>query len=201
MSKLGMLDQETGSDEDIAKALGMVRWIAQQRNANGGFVSTQDTVVALEALSEYAAAIGSKKVALDILISGKTASSNGTTSATFEKQGYFSISEENKLVLQQMKMNKTPSQLSFEGFGEGCAIVQAILRYSVKDAPADAAFILEVNPVPFYWGTSRRVNICARYDGAGESNMVVLEVAMLSGHAPDKAQITKNLDDLRNAGT
>merc|ERR1712080_450991 len=34
-------------------ALDSVKWLAKQRNSRGGFVSTQDTVVALQALSMY----------------------------------------------------------------------------------------------------------------------------------------------------
>jgi hypothetical protein len=30
--------------------------------------------------------------------------------------------------------------------------------------------------------------------------MVVLEIGMLSGYSPDKAELTKDIDELRNAG-
>eukprot|EP00069_Balaena_mysticetus_P019920 bmy_02576T0 len=39
---------------DVATALPVVKWLSQQRNALGGFSSTQDTCVALQALAEYA---------------------------------------------------------------------------------------------------------------------------------------------------
>ena len=42
------------STNDVAYSLGIVRWLIEQRNPRGGFKSTQDTVVALQALSEYA---------------------------------------------------------------------------------------------------------------------------------------------------
>ncbi|KAF0287975.1 Pregnancy zone protein [Amphibalanus amphitrite] len=41
-----------GNMEEAARA---IRWITTQRNGYGGFVSTQDTIVAVEALSEFAA--------------------------------------------------------------------------------------------------------------------------------------------------
>ncbi|GFO10657.1 alpha-2-macroglobulin [Plakobranchus ocellatus] len=39
---------------DIVGGKGILQWVAQQRNPNGGFSSTQDTVVALNAMSEFA---------------------------------------------------------------------------------------------------------------------------------------------------
>ncbi len=37
-----------GSNQDLLKARSIVRWLSKQRNSEGGFVSTQDTVVALQ---------------------------------------------------------------------------------------------------------------------------------------------------------
>lgn len=39
-----------GSTEDLIKARAIVRWLSKQRNSEGGFVSTQDTVVALQVI-------------------------------------------------------------------------------------------------------------------------------------------------------
>ncbi|KAK3609624.1 hypothetical protein CHS0354_038627 [Potamilus streckersoni] len=38
---------------NIASGLPVLKWLTSKRNANGGFQSTQDTVLALQALSEY----------------------------------------------------------------------------------------------------------------------------------------------------
>uniref|UniRef100_A0A3B4UFL4 CD109 molecule n=1 Tax=Seriola dumerili TaxID=41447 RepID=A0A3B4UFL4_SERDU len=43
----------------VADGLGLMKWLSQQRNHRGGFGSTQDTVVALQALSTFAALGGS----------------------------------------------------------------------------------------------------------------------------------------------
>lgn len=37
-----------GRNEDLLRARSIVRWLSKQRNSEGGFVSTQDTVVALQ---------------------------------------------------------------------------------------------------------------------------------------------------------
>uniref|UniRef100_A0A3Q4GPP8 CD109 molecule n=1 Tax=Neolamprologus brichardi TaxID=32507 RepID=A0A3Q4GPP8_NEOBR len=43
----------------IPEGLNLMKWLSKQRNHRGGFGSTQDTVVALQALSMFAARIGS----------------------------------------------------------------------------------------------------------------------------------------------
>jgi prenyltransferase beta subunit len=40
-----------GSNQDLLKARSIVRWLSKQRNSEGGFVSTQDTVVALQVMT------------------------------------------------------------------------------------------------------------------------------------------------------
>ena len=37
-----------GSKKDMADARWIVRWLSKQRNSEGGFISTQDTVVGLQ---------------------------------------------------------------------------------------------------------------------------------------------------------
>ncbi len=39
-----------GGTENLLNARSIVRWLSKQRNSEGGFVSTQDTVVALQVL-------------------------------------------------------------------------------------------------------------------------------------------------------
>ncbi|OBS60651.1 hypothetical protein A6R68_08224, partial [Neotoma lepida] len=57
--------QPAPSEEDLTTATFIVKWLTKQQNSNGGFSSTQDTVVALLALSKYGAATftGAKKAA------------------------------------------------------------------------------------------------------------------------------------------
>ena len=37
-----------GSKQDLMDARSIVRWLSKQRNSEGGFISTQDTVVGLQ---------------------------------------------------------------------------------------------------------------------------------------------------------
>uniref|UniRef100_A0A3B4UFB2 CD109 molecule n=1 Tax=Seriola dumerili TaxID=41447 RepID=A0A3B4UFB2_SERDU len=52
----------------VADGLGLMKWLSQQRNHRGGFGSTQDTVVALQALSTFAALGGSHDFDLTVRV-------------------------------------------------------------------------------------------------------------------------------------
>lgn len=55
-----------GSNDDLLKARSIVRWLSKQRNSEGGFISTQDTVVALQVFQKQKY---SKIVSMKALIS------------------------------------------------------------------------------------------------------------------------------------
>ncbi|CAG0894419.1 unnamed protein product [Darwinula stevensoni] len=99
---------------DSARALSAVRWIASKRNSNGGFTSTQDTVMALQALARYSAHVGLGTVNMDVLLSN----SSGWEHA-------FSLSNSNRLVQQMISIPTLPSEITINAAGDGCALVQA----------------------------------------------------------------------------
>merc|ERR1712088_627462 len=74
----------------LSEALQATRWLATNRNSRGGFVSTQDTMVALEAISEYSLKIGSEenKLKIDVSVGDDTNLQS------------FMVDEDNKLVYQ-----------------------------------------------------------------------------------------------------
>merc|ERR1719342_362215 len=78
-----------------ALALNSVKWLARQRNSRGGFVSTQDTVVALQALSMYSQNVTSTPVDLTVTISN----SSPVDGEDVSRLGVFKMDETNKLLL------------------------------------------------------------------------------------------------------
>lgn len=42
-----------GASEDLVAGRSIVRWLSKQRNSEGGFHSTQDTVVALQVVHRF----------------------------------------------------------------------------------------------------------------------------------------------------
>lgn len=156
--------------DKLAEALKAIRWLATNRNSRGGFVSTQDTMIALQAISEYSLKIGSEENSLAI----KVAIDNATMAKTF------TVNENNKLILQKEKVGELPSRsdVIVKASGNGCFMVQTILRYNIQTSPNEQAFAL--NAVQ----ESENLTICASYTGNKETDMVVIEIELLSGYTP-----------------
>ncbi|XP_053709629.1 C3 and PZP-like alpha-2-macroglobulin domain-containing protein 8 [Synchiropus splendidus] len=120
---------------DVASALPVVKWLSQQRNALGGFSSTQDTCVALQALSEYAILSFVGGVNLTISL----ASTNLDFQETFE------LNKDNKKLLQSAKIPSIPTGLFVSAKGEGCCLMQIDVSYNVPDPISKPAFQLRVD--------------------------------------------------------
>lgn len=72
-------------------ALPIVKWLISQRNSNGGFASTQDTVMGLQALIKFAEKTGAGAGSVDV----DFVSSGGS-----EDKGSIKVNPDNALVLQ-----------------------------------------------------------------------------------------------------
>ena len=122
------------------EALESVKWLGRQRNSQGGFVSTQDTVVALQALSMYSQRV--PKIPLDMSVSvNLLKNSPNSQLAGFSKQlGKFRMDETTKLLLQKQKIEELPSNLAVETSGSGCVLLQTVLRFDVKSFTNDIVF-------------------------------------------------------------
>ncbi|GFN91718.1 alpha-2-macroglobulin-like protein [Plakobranchus ocellatus] len=101
-------------------------WLTRQRNSFGGFSSTQDTVVALDALSQFAASVHSGDPAglkINVIFNGTA----GPSSVEFN----VSEGESNtRFLLQSEPIPALPTTLHISTSGTGCALVQANVRYN-----------------------------------------------------------------------
>uniref|UniRef100_A0A4W5JHJ8 Alpha-2-macroglobulin-like n=1 Tax=Hucho hucho TaxID=62062 RepID=A0A4W5JHJ8_9TELE len=101
------------STTDLGYASRIVRWLVRQQNANGGFSSTQDTVVALQALALYSTMVFSRE---------------GTSTVTVQfpsgGQHLFEVNKNNKLLYQERALQDTEGKYSVEVKGSACASVQ-----------------------------------------------------------------------------
>merc|ERR1712106_216596 len=96
--------------DEVPKALDSVKWLARQRNSQGGFVSTQDTVVALQALSMYAQRVTKIPLAMTVEVTEKHQKRN--------KLNTFKMNEDNALLLQTQKLTQLPSKLVLDTTGK-----------------------------------------------------------------------------------
>nr|XP_034367733.1 pregnancy zone protein-like [Arvicanthis niloticus] len=180
------------SSSDLSTASKIVNWISKQQNSNGGFSSTQDTVVALQALSKYGAATftkSKKEVKVTIV------ESPGTFSHTLH------VNDGNRLLLQEVKLPNLPGNYITKGSGSGCVYLQTSLKYNIlPETEGEAPFILQVNTLPLNLNKAEdhrtfQIHINVSYTGERpSSNMVIVDVKMVSGFIPVKPSVKKLQD-------
>ncbi|NXT25668.1 A2ML1 protein, partial [Syrrhaptes paradoxus] len=178
------LSKSTLSSDEIRKASQIVSWLTKQQNPYGGFASTQDTVVALEALALYAT---------------KTFSKDGPDlQASLSSEGFnqnIRVDNTNRLLLQTVELPAIPRDYTVNVEGRGCLFLQAILRYHIPLPRSDVTFAVSVQTectTPN--ATQFPVTILARYTGNRVStNMVLIQVELLSGYSP----MASSLEELK----
>ncbi|NXW79724.1 A2ML1 protein, partial [Hirundo rustica] len=180
---LAYLSQPSVSPADLGTASQIVRWLCRQQNPYGGFASTQDTVVALQALAKYAA-----------LTHGSDGDFTVTVTSPAGTAQDFVLDSSNRLVLQRTALHELPGTYGLRARGQGCALVQVTLRYNVPPPPSTGAFELRVQtePLPGTQNPQFLLRLWARYNGERPAtNMVVIEAKLPSGYSPDKKSVVE----------
>ncbi|XP_052773206.1 CD109 antigen-like [Mya arenaria] len=162
--------------KDTAIGVQVLKWLTTQRNAHGGFHSTQDTVIALQGLSEIAALLFSKQFAMTIDISGKGYENSITIDST------------NARVLQTRDLPADVGLVTITATGMGLALVQVEVSYNIDDDDQKKSFKLNVN-VPRETANEFEVNVCASWQEEGSSSMALIEIGMPSGFSVDAGGI------------
>ncbi|XP_060708537.1 alpha-2-macroglobulin-like [Hemiscyllium ocellatum] len=191
---LALLSQPQVPDSELDDATSIVRWLVKQRNPYGGFASTQDTVVALQALALYAEWTH---------VDGHQSSVTVTSETTFHKD--FHIDASNQLLLQRQALEEIPGKYRVLITGNRCVLLQTVLRYNVPVKPKDSVFklsvaMLEQNVLhttpqgePIY-----RIFLNITYTGGRpSSNMVIVDVGLLSGFSADKESYRNSVDSFK----
>uniref|UniRef100_A0A8C5PP89 Alpha-macroglobulin receptor-binding domain-containing protein n=1 Tax=Leptobrachium leishanense TaxID=445787 RepID=A0A8C5PP89_9ANUR len=179
-----LMTRLSGPEKDLGRASEIVNWLSKQQNSNGGFSSTQDTVVALQSLGQYA---------------GATFSDAGDVTVTVRSQTgvqEFHVDNTNRLLLQKASLPDIPGDYTLTAAGSGCVYVQvsAVLRYNIPPPSSDATFAISVEVISVQCdgesATKLQLQISVKYTGSREkSNMALIEVKMLSGFIPVKSSV------------
>ncbi|XP_075993239.1 alpha-2-macroglobulin-like [Genypterus blacodes] len=175
--------------EDLGYGGGIVRWLSNQQNYYGGFSSTQDTVVALQALALYST-----------LVFSPDGSSTVTVQSPSE-QLTFEVNQGNKLLYQEEMLKETTGKYNMEVKGNTCASMQISLRYNIPTPAEKTTLSVTVKPAADCNSTdSVRPKVTLRlqslYEGKEETtNMVILDIKLLSGFVP----VPESLRKLRGA--
>ncbi|NXW83855.1 OVOS protein, partial [Alopecoenas beccarii] len=182
---LALLNRTKLTPEDLSYISRIVHWLVKQQNPYGGFSSSQDTVVALQALAQYGYLTFSNK-------------SLNTVKINFMKSPSktFQVNDKNRFLLQQASLPTVPGNYSVEVNGNGCVYLQTTLRYNVHLPKKAAGFSLSVRPA----NVSCTSNFPPKFDLVlstsytgirNVSNMAIIDVKMLSGFVPVRSSLEK----------
>ncbi|XP_045410325.1 ovostatin homolog 2-like [Lemur catta] len=175
-------------NHDLTYASKIVQWLAQQMDSHGSFSPIQDTAVCLLAITLY------KKLTF----------SNDQNTVTFSSEGsneVFQVNSENRLLVQHSELTKAHGQYTVDVEGQGCAFIQATLRYNVLTPKKESGFSLSLeivkNNSSDIFQTNFGLTVTLEYTGVhNESNMVLVDVKMLSGFTP----LMSSIEELENQG-
>ncbi|KAK2138612.1 hypothetical protein LSH36_2740g00009, partial [Paralvinella palmiformis] len=167
-----------GGPNVIADGLPIVRWLTSQRNAYGGWTSTQDTFVGLEALYKYSALVAGDAIDVNVVITPP-----GVT---------FHVDSSNKQVLQTSPVD-VPNNISISLNGQGCALVQANVWYNIiPPVPKKPFFNIDLNIVPTRKCARQSVDICVSYlRDDGPTNMALVQMKLVTGWEVSEDSIPK----------
>ncbi|KAL5017642.1 hypothetical protein ScPMuIL_007231 [Solemya velum] len=162
---------------DITGGIPVMKWITSQRNSLGGYHSTQDTVLALQALSEFATSMFSEDGNIHITVT--------VEGAIYE----FDVSSENALVLQSVALPSVPETVDVSATGSGFALLEIAVYFYVEEDIEEPSFSLSVE-LSDETLDSMKVQTCFRWLKAGTSGMAIQEFGVLSGFAvnPDSIE-------------
>nr|AAI53915.1 Zgc:171426 protein [Danio rerio] len=178
---LAVLTVQPVTTANLGYANRIVNWLVAQQNPYGGFTSTQDTVVALQALALYAAQVfspgGSSKV---------TVQSSVPTGDVF----HFAVTPNNRLLYQESPLKNFPGTYSVAATGSACVSVQVVCFYNVPTPPVRFSKTLSVGAKVTGDCQAVPVNLMltftVRYTGPKPTtNMVLVDIKLLSGFTAD----------------
>ncbi|XP_059124255.1 CD109 antigen [Peromyscus eremicus] len=165
----------------VSEGIPVMRWLSRQRNSLGGFASTQDTVVALKALSEFSALMYTENTDIQVTVTG----------ASVSKPVHFRIDTHNRVLLHTAELTALePMVIDISAHGLGFAICQLNVVYNVKSSGSfrrrrsietQDAFDLDVDVNDEGDVNHVNLNVCTRFLGPSRSGMALMEVNLLSG--------------------
>ena len=183
----------------------IVKWLNTQRLTNGGWASTQDTIIATQALIEYTVRHRIREV------TSLTVEVEATSNPQLKRTMY--ITEQNLAEPQFMDIPNAWGTVKINARGAGYAIMQLSLQYNVDvnrfvTPPPVKAFNL-VPRLSFSGRNNSHItyDICQKWINTRESNtsgMTVLDVAVPTGYfmqqqVLDEYVLSQKVRNLRRA--
>ncbi len=173
--------------EDLLSASRAAKWLAGQRNALGGFGSTQDTIVSLQALTAFSTKVRSN---VDMTVT--------LEAGDWSKE--VRISPENSDVMQTVEL-PLGEAVTVTAEGNGDAVLQLVLRYNVPERRLEIEDVFDIN---VDYGTDNvevddliTVSASVTFNPVvpAKAGMVVLDVAVPTGFAPVRETVAALVEE------
>ncbi|XP_076245134.1 thioester-containing protein 1 allele R1 isoform X2 [Calliopsis andreniformis] len=162
----------------VTDSIPIMKWLVKQRNAEGGFASTQDTVIGIQALAK---------------LGEKLATRNNAVSITFMYEGggqtHMNINPDNSMILQKQVLPRKARMVNVTATGNGFAVIQISYQYNLNVTGAWPLFTLDPQVDKNSNANHLQLSVCSGFvptKETNESNMVVMEVSLPSGFTADR---------------
>ncbi|XP_058269792.1 alpha-2-macroglobulin-like isoform X1 [Hemibagrus wyckioides] len=183
---LAVLSSSQITAADLGYANRVVSWLVKQQNPYGGFLSTQDTVVALQALALYSTNVFSSEGSSTVTVKSADGDSHN-----------FDVNQNNKLLYQERTLQDVPGTYSIDVTGSACVSVQAALFYNVP-TPTYASTLsitatTDGNCTKSFQYTLA-INFTVTFNGAlNSTNMIIVDIKLLSGFTADPGELKNQI--------
>ncbi|XP_018618849.1 alpha-2-macroglobulin-like protein 1 [Scleropages formosus] len=175
---LAVLSTSLLSSANLGHAAKIVHWLVKQQNAYGGFASTQDTVVALQALALYST-----------MVKNPEGSSTVTVQSASGQLQVFTVNLGNQLLYQERLLQDVKGHYSIVVQGTRCVSVQITVHYNIPTPTMESSLHIITNVSSDCRG-ALTLNIKVQYNGSQEmTNMVLLDIKLLSGFGLDPSSL------------
>uniref|UniRef100_A0ABM0MSR7 Complement C3-like n=1 Tax=Saccoglossus kowalevskii TaxID=10224 RepID=A0ABM0MSR7_SACKO len=177
---------------DIAYSNAIVVWLTSQRNSQGGFISTQDTIIALYALVKYSAA------ARNVIETPVHMNCTITIEADDAYSEVIPLNEGS--MVQHIREVPVGGKLYIDTTGTGIGNLQVEVRYNTPALYAETcAFNITVNVVEprlrrrdnTLSNSVIHLTVTVRYNKPGSTGMAIIDVGLFSGFEPIKTYLEK----------
>lgn len=167
----------------------VVRWLNEQRYYGGGYGSTQATIMVFQALAQYQRDVPDHdELNLDVSINLPSRSSPVVHRILWESAS---------LLRSEGTKENEDFTVTAKGKGQGTLSVVTMYHAKIKGKATCKKFDLRVNirpapePVkkPQDAKSTMYLEICARYLGDNDATMSILDISMMTGFAPDIADL------------
>ncbi|KAF7699970.1 hypothetical protein HF521_002928 [Silurus meridionalis] len=162
---------------DLGYANRIVRWLVKKQNPYGGFSSTQDTVVVLQALALYSTKVFSSDGSSTVTVTSADGDSHN-----------FDVNQNNKLVYQERSLQDVPGKYSIDVRGSSCVSVQTALFYNVTTPFETSTLSITTST----GGSYRKLlgkNLLLKFKVV--TNMIIVDIKLLSGFTADPGELKK----------